>query len=84
MHAAAFNDQVECLQLLLSHGGDVNVVDSASKTPLMMAAENGHAGAVGKLSQHTPFDHYEISCILAHKDHHQPFQNNSPVPPSSP
>jgi len=50
MHAAAYNDQVDCLQLLLSRGGDVNEVDCNGKTPLMIASENGHAGAVGKMS----------------------------------
>lgn len=46
MHAAAFNDQVECIQLLLSRGGNVDAVDQSGTTPLIMAAENGHAGAV--------------------------------------
>ena len=48
MHAAAFNDQVECLQLLLSRGGNVDAVDQSGKTPLIMSADNGHAGAVGE------------------------------------
>lgn len=48
MHAAAYNDQVECLQLLLSRGGDANNIDCYGKTSLMIAAENGHSGAVGK------------------------------------
>ena len=47
MHAAAFNDQVDCLQMLLARGGDVNVTDDLGKTPLMVAVENGHTGAVG-------------------------------------
>lgn len=49
VHAAAFNDQVECLQLLLSRGGNVDSVDQCGRTPLIMAADNGHAGAVGEL-----------------------------------
>lgn len=47
LHAAAFTDHVECLQLLLSHTAQVNCVDAAGKTPLMMAAENGQTNAVG-------------------------------------
>jgi ankyrin repeat protein len=47
LHAAAFADHVECLQLLLRHNAQVNAVDNSGKTALMMAAENGQAGAVG-------------------------------------
>lgn len=50
LHAAAFTDHVECLQLLLAHNAQVNCVDSCGKTPLMMAAENGQTNAVGKAS----------------------------------
>uniref|UniRef100_A0A8D3DEI7 Ankyrin repeat domain 28 n=1 Tax=Scophthalmus maximus TaxID=52904 RepID=A0A8D3DEI7_SCOMX len=46
LHAAAFTDHVECLQLLLSHNAQVNSVDTTGKTPLMMAAENGQTNAV--------------------------------------
>lgn len=48
LHAAAFTDHVECLQLLLGHSAQVNAVDSSGKTPLMMAAENGQTNTVGK------------------------------------
>lgn len=48
LHAAAFTDHVECLQLLLSHNAQVNAVDASGKTPLMMAAENGQTNTVGK------------------------------------
>ncbi|NXU00122.1 ANR28 phosphatase, partial [Buphagus erythrorhynchus] len=46
LHAAAFTDHVECLQLLLGHSAQVNAVDSSGKTPLMMAAENGQTNTV--------------------------------------
>lgn len=46
LHAAAFADHVECLQLLLRHNAQVNTADNSGKTALMMAAENGQAGAV--------------------------------------
>ncbi|KAG7250352.1 hypothetical protein CRUP_018052 [Coryphaenoides rupestris] len=47
LHAAAFTDHVECLQLLLSHNAQVNSVDATGRTSLMMAAENGQTNAVG-------------------------------------
>lgn len=50
LHAAAFTDHVECLQLLLGHNAQVNCVDAGGKTPLMMAAENGQTNAVGRTS----------------------------------
>uniref|UniRef100_A0AAY5KR67 Ankyrin repeat domain 28b n=1 Tax=Esox lucius TaxID=8010 RepID=A0AAY5KR67_ESOLU len=46
LHAAAFTDHVECLQLLLGHNAQVNSPDASGKTPLMMAAENGQTNAV--------------------------------------
>lgn len=48
MHAAAFNDNVECLQLLLKENVEVNAVDAHGRTPLMMAANFGHTNAVGE------------------------------------
>ncbi len=51
LHAAAYTDHVECLQLLLGHNAQVNAIDMLGKTPLMMAAENGQTNAVGE-TQH--------------------------------
>lgn len=47
MHAGAFNDHVECMELLEQHEGDINPVDFDGCTPLMIAAERGHDGAIG-------------------------------------
>ncbi|MGH0165406.1 UNVERIFIED_CONTAM: hypothetical protein FKN15_048721 [Acipenser sinensis] len=46
LHAAAFSDSVDCVQLLLSHGAPVNTVDQSGRSAVMMAAEHGRAGAV--------------------------------------
>ena len=47
MHAAAFNDHVECMQLLLKRAAAADVADNRGMTPLMMAAKHGHANVVG-------------------------------------
>uniref|UniRef100_A0A672L4H5 Ankyrin repeat domain 28 n=1 Tax=Sinocyclocheilus grahami TaxID=75366 RepID=A0A672L4H5_SINGR len=46
LHAAAYTDHVECLQLLLGHNAQVNAIDMLGKTALMMAAGNGQTNAV--------------------------------------
>ena len=48
LHAAAFSDQCESMQLLLTHGAQVNKCDTTGKTPIMLSSANGHAAAVGK------------------------------------
>ena len=48
IHAAAFNDHVECMQLLLRYNAAADIFDNSGKTPLMMAAGYGHSSAVGK------------------------------------
>ena len=48
LHAAAFNDQVECLHYLLEGNAEINAVDSELRTSLMVAAEKGHTKSVGK------------------------------------
>lgn len=47
MHASAYNDRVECMELLEQHEGNVNAVDDDGYTPLMIAAERGHDRAMG-------------------------------------
>ena len=55
VHAAAYNDHVECLQLLLKKNGSADVTDSQGQTPLMMAAKHGHTNIVGALLYQTLF-----------------------------
>ena len=63
VHAAAFNDHVECLEILLKHRGIVNVADSQERTPLMMASTFGHSSVVGKV-MYVFFLYYDISMFL--------------------
>ena len=51
MHASAYNDRVECMELLEQHEGNVNAVDDDGYTPLMIAAERGHDRAMGNVSR---------------------------------
>ena len=70
LHAAAFTDHVECLQLLLSHNAQVNSTDAAGKTSLMMAAENGQTNAVGTAALQTDtciISVFVLLCKLARK-----------------
>ncbi len=48
LHAAAFAEDVAGLQLVLRHGADINAVDHSGRSALMVAADNGQSGAVGK------------------------------------
>lgn len=52
MHAGAYNDQIECMELLEQRDGDVNAVDIDGYTPLMIAGERGHDRAIGMLFNH--------------------------------
>lgn len=48
LHAAAYSEQGESIQILLSHKADVNMADYAGKTAIMYAAINGNASSVGE------------------------------------
>lgn len=50
VHAAAYSDRCEALQLLLSSSGDIGSVDSLGRTPLMYAAMVGRCTAIGNQS----------------------------------
>ena len=49
LHAASFSNQYESMQLLLSNGSKVNHCDTTGKSPIMLAAYNGHLSALGKI-----------------------------------
>lgn len=49
LHAAAYNDSNECLQTLIDHSADINVVNDNGMSPSMIAAKRGHQNIIGKL-----------------------------------
>ena len=48
LHAAAFAEDVAGLQLVLRHGAQVNGVDESGRSALMVAADKGQSGTVGR------------------------------------
>lgn len=62
LHAAARAESVAGLQLVLVQGSEVNAVDHAGHSPLMVAADNGHTSHVGALLLQTEYKN-EVSHI---------------------
>ncbi|VDL58346.1 unnamed protein product [Hymenolepis diminuta] len=60
IHYAAENGRLKCLQLLMSKGSLAIVGNLSFKTPLMKAAENGHADVVTYLIENG----VKITCML--------------------
>ena len=52
VHAAAFGDHVECLQMLLKHKAQIDTIDNLGRSPLMLASQLGQFNIVGQ-SVHT-------------------------------
>lgn len=49
LHAAACDDNVLCLQMLIKEGADLNAADCRGRTPLMMAAGRGSCKSIEAL-----------------------------------
>lgn len=56
LHAAACAEDVAGLQLVLRHGAEINAVDHTGRSALMVAADNGQSGTVGKSTEHVFVD----------------------------
>lgn len=48
LHAASVAEDVSGLLLILRMGADINAVDHSGRSALMVAADKGKSGAVGK------------------------------------
>lgn len=53
VHLAADGGQLECLRLLLEHGGHHDRKDSEKKTPLDYAQRKGHSLCESLLTKHS-------------------------------
>lgn len=49
LHSAAYNRQVNSILLLVQHGAPIDVLDSSERSPLMIAADEGHTEAAKQL-----------------------------------
>ena len=69
MHAAAFGDHVECLQMLLKHKAQIDNIDNLGRSPLMLASQLGQFNIVGQ-SIHTQLaTHIYIAACHIHICH---------------
>ena len=62
IHAAAFGDHVECLQMLLKHKAQIDIIDSLGRSPLMLASQLGQFNTVGK----SPCVYIPCTCVLVY------------------
>ena len=52
LHPAAHEGNIRIIEILLSHGADINVKDKINNTPLFYAMEAGHKDVVELLTKH--------------------------------
>ncbi|KAK3539999.1 hypothetical protein QTP70_019641 [Hemibagrus guttatus] len=74
-HDAARDGHADTLEVLLSHGADVNLHDNAGNLPLHLAAREGHQSAVELLAPRTahPFqqNHAGLTPLELASQHHR-------------
>jgi hypothetical protein len=67
LHVAAFHNNMDCMQLLLSSGANVEARDVTGKTPLLVAASSGQCNAVGEYCPHfncTKYSWVSMKCLV--------------------